>query len=573
MRTLKNVCFLTALTLSLLFLSCAKDEAGPTAPGNQPPDAPSNPSPANQAIDQSASTIFSWSCSDPDADDRLTYDVYLGTTNPPTTVVSAGQGLLTYDPPDALTASTTYFWKVIAKDSHGLTTSGGVWQFSTAAPSNQPPDAPSNPSPVHQAIDQSASVILSWNCSDPDANDRLTYDVYLGTANPPTTVVSAGQDSLSYDPPQALTASTTFYWKIIAKDNHGLTTSGGVWQFSTGNQPPNLPSNPFPAHQAIDQPARVTLSWICTDDDGDRLIYDVYLGTVTNPPLVQENISSHSYETGNLNTSTIYYWKIVAKDEQGHSTIGTVWSFTTTAVGGGGGNIGDTKDVVISGVNFTFAWIPVGSFSMGSSAYEQDRYKDEEPVHTVTFTQGFWMMTTEVTQGQWQAVMGSNPESDYGAGANYPVYFVSWDDIQEFEWKVGGGYSLPSEAEWEYACRAGTTTRFYWGKDGNYSEIVKYAWYDANSSWVSHPVGVKNPNAWGLYDMSGNVWEWCQDWYHDSYTEAPSDGSAWETPSGTYRALRGGSWYVSNKYSRSAVRAFLSPDGRDYTIGFRLVCR
>jgi len=132
---------------------------------------------------------------------------------------------------------------------------------------------------------------------------------------------------------------------------------------------------------------------------------------------------------------------------------------------------------------------------------------------------------------------------------------------------TGKTYRLPTEAEWEYACRAGTTTRYYFGDDAN--QLGDYAWYDGNSQKTTHPVGQKKPNAWGLYDMSGNVWEWCEDNWHDSYKNAPSDGSAWLTNDNNYHILRGGSWYYYPRDCRSAYRDL---SGSPYfSLGFRVV--
>jgi formylglycine-generating enzyme required for sulfatase activity len=217
-------------------------------------------------------------------------------------------------------------------------------------------------------------------------------------------------------------------------------------------------------------------------------------------------------------------------------------------------------------------WIPAGSFNMGSPDNELDRYGDEGPVHQVKFSQGFWLGKYEVTQAQWQAVMGSNPASGYGVGDDYPVYNVSWDGIQEFESALHDSFRLPSESEWEYACRAGTATRFYWGDDIDYSEIGTYAWYAGNSGNSTHSVGRKIANAWGLHDMIANVGEWCEDWYHDSYNGAPIDGSAWGQGSSPYRVLRGNSWnYGSNWDCRSAFRIRFNSDFRLIHFGFRVV--
>ncbi len=218
-----------------------------------------------------------------------------------------------------------------------------------------------------------------------------------------------------------------------------------------------------------------------------------------------------------------------------------------------------------------FVLIPGGSFMMGSPLNESGRGSDEGPQHNVT-TQPIYMMTTEVTQAQWKVVMGNNPSRF--KGDNRPVENVSWNDCQQFIAKLnqtdpGKGYRLPTEAEWEYACRAGTTTRFHSG----YSEmdLAKAGWYGENSRNTTHPVGTKTPNSWGLYDMHGNVWEWCEDWYHRRYYRAPSNGTAWISGGGTYRVLRGGSWDFYEQSCRSANRDGNDLDIRRYIYGFRCV--
>jgi formylglycine-generating enzyme required for sulfatase activity len=209
-------------------------------------------------------------------------------------------------------------------------------------------------------------------------------------------------------------------------------------------------------------------------------------------------------------------------------------------------------------------YIPPGSFIMGSTNGDPD----EKPTHQVTISQPFYMGKYEVTQAQWLEVMGNNPSTFKNCTA-CPVEHVSWDDVQSFinrlnETNDGLRYRLPTEAEWEYSCRAGTTGDYA----GNLSEI---AWYRKNSGSRTHAVGEKQPNAWGLADMHGNVWEWCQDWYHETYYGAPSDGSAWLSGGDQkYRVLRGGSWSFAASYLRSAVRIPVTPNTRD-DFGFRLV--
>ena len=179
----------------------------------------------------------------------------------------------------------------------------------------------------------------------------------------------------------------------------------------------------------------------------------------------------------------------------------------------------------------------------------------------------------EVTQAQWEAVMGSNP-SWFTGDVSRPVESVSWNTIQTFITLVNGlgqgTFHLPSEAQWEYACRAGAATRFYWDDDASYTQIGSYAWYSGNSGSTTHPVGQKAANLFGLSDMSGNVWEWCEDWWHPDYTGAPTDGSAWVWPTGLYRVIRGGNWSYPGYACRSADRYGYDPSSPDNRIGFRL---
>jgi formylglycine-generating enzyme required for sulfatase activity/cellobiose-specific phosphotransferase system component IIA len=208
-----------------------------------------------------------------------------------------------------------------------------------------------------------------------------------------------------------------------------------------------------------------------------------------------------------------------------------------------------------------FVFVKGGCFRMGSD----DADADERPVHTVC-TSGFYLGRYEVTQGQWKKIMARNPSSFAGCGDSCPVEKVSWNDVHLFIERLNARvrsakYRLPTEEEWEYAARAGTESERY----GNLDAI---AWYEKNSGRHPHEVGKKKPNAWGLYDMLGNVWEWVEDRY-GYYT---SDRSETVGPSGElYRVARGGSWNSSARDTRSAFRNSLSPDSRNFSIGFRLV--
>ena len=232
------------------------------------------------------------------------------------------------------------------------------------------------------------------------------------------------------------------------------------------------------------------------------------------------------------------------------------------------------------GAEMAFVWIAPGVFQMGS-----DRgVSDEKPVHEVEISTGFWLGQYEVTQGQWKAVMGTTPwagRAGVRANSSHPAVYISWSDVQAFVGRLNASagssvYRLPSEAEWEYACRAGTQTRWSFGDDA--SQLGDYAWYSANAGGdvgkgYAQPVGTKRPNAWGLYDMHGNVWEWVQDWYgRDYYNSSPRvDPLGPSSSSYSARVRRGGPFDRFVEYLRSAQRRPASPDYRDAGIGVRLV--
>jgi sulfatase modifying factor 1 len=228
----------------------------------------------------------------------------------------------------------------------------------------------------------------------------------------------------------------------------------------------------------------------------------------------------------------------------------------------------------------TFKGIPAGTFTMGSPESEAGR-EDDESQHQVTISKPFYMQTTEVTRGQWKAVMGTEPwkgEKYVKEGANYAATYVSWDDAvaycKKLSEKEGKTYRLPTEAEWEYACRAGTETRWSFGDDEKV--LGDYAWYNENaydivSERYAHQVGLKKPNAFGLYDMHGNVLEWCHDYYEvDYYKQSPAKDPMGPA-SGSSRVLRGGSWGGNTRFTRSADRYGNDADNRNDYRGFRLV--
>lgn len=224
--------------------------------------------------------------------------------------------------------------------------------------------------------------------------------------------------------------------------------------------------------------------------------------------------------------------------------------------------------LTVNGIKYNMVWVDGGTFRMGATSEQGSDANDRErPVHSVTLS-GYYIGKTEVTQALWKAVMGSNP-SEF-KGDNRPVESVSWDDCQAFIRKLnaltGQNFRLPTEAEWEFACRGGNNSRGYKYSGSNYIDNV--AWHDGNFGDKTHPVATKSPNELGIYDMSGNVWEWCADWYGDyssgrqTNPKGPYDGS--------YRVCRGGGWINYARYCRSSFRNDDFPAARLYGLGLRL---
>jgi formylglycine-generating enzyme required for sulfatase activity len=246
------------------------------------------------------------------------------------------------------------------------------------------------------------------------------------------------------------------------------------------------------------------------------------------------------------------------------------------------------EDYTIPGMEMEMVWIEPGSFWMGSPEIEPGR-KIDEIRHQVTLTQGYWMGKYEVPTAQWERIMGSQTAKSKKQKADSPIEEVSWSDVQVFLEKLnerelkakrlpeGYRYLLPTEAQWEYACRAGTDSAYSFGDSAD--DLGDYAWHYDNSATGFlfgkkrhlHPVGKKSPNPWGLHDMHGNVYEWCHDWYV-GYTSDPTIDPA-GPDNGAFRVFRGGSWYVGPEDCRSAIRRRHSPTYQVHSIGFRLSLR
>jgi formylglycine-generating enzyme required for sulfatase activity len=223
-------------------------------------------------------------------------------------------------------------------------------------------------------------------------------------------------------------------------------------------------------------------------------------------------------------------------------------------------------------IGMEFVVIPPGSFRMGGDKNLEQAEDHETPVHRVDFSKPIWMGRYAVTQSQWSAVMNGNPSGF--KDDHRPVETVSWNDVQVFIEALNSrehmdGYRLPTEAEWEYAARSGSDSAYTFGSEA--AGLDQYAWYGKNAQQQTHPVGQLNPNAWGLYDMHGNVHEWCHDWFdREYYSRSPSEAPGGPAQ-GLAKSLRGGDWGSGEWYCRCASRSLSSPDRRSNRVGFRLV--
>ncbi|HEX5131777.1 MAG TPA: FlgD immunoglobulin-like domain containing protein [Candidatus Krumholzibacteria bacterium] len=293
---------------------------------NTPPAVPGWPAPADGSVDQPVGDLVVWRCSDIDGD-TLRYDVYFGTSSPPPLVVDNDptEGYF----PGTLAFSTTYYWRVVARDTHGAEVSGPEWSFVTR-PANFPPTVPAGASPWNGATNQPRVITLKWSSADADGH-AITYDVYFGDSAPPPQV-AADWPTRGY-PVDTLQFDEQYYWKVVARDELGAETPGPEWTFTVkANSPPQTPATPTPANNSSNRPINQQLAWLCSDEDGHAIVYDIYFGAVSPPPLVAPDVAARAWLPGTLEHLTAYYWKVVARDELGAESEGPVWRFTTAPV-------------------------------------------------------------------------------------------------------------------------------------------------------------------------------------------------------------------------------------------------
>jgi len=380
--------------------------------------------------------------------------------------------------------------------------------------------------------------------------------------------------------------------KATAKDNDGAETSSQInITLTTGITPPPTPTLVSPTNGSTVEDLTPTFDW---SDATGATSYTILVdnnSTFASPEINQSPTIS-IYTPGSNLTAGTYYWKVLATNEAGSSSYSTVWEV-----------------FVINGSTPSgFVYVQGGTFTMGDHFSESDS-EDELPLHSVTLSD-YHIGATEVTQKEWTDIMGSNPASGYGLGDTYPVYYVSWYEIIKYcnlrsiaegltpvytissstdpavwgtvptstntTWNAAicnwsaNGYRLPSEAEWEYASRGGihNADNLRYSGCNLETDLTNYAWYSANSGSSTHPVGTKLPNQLGLYDMSGNLCEWCWDWY-GSYT-SDSVTNPYGTTTGSYRVGRGGVWYAIALHCRVVDRFYSFPYYSNFPLGFRL---
>jgi len=405
--------------------------------------------------------------------------------------------------------------------------------------------------------------------SDPEGN-ALTYVWTENTDNP---VKGSLSDATAEAPTFTATEAGVYRFSLIVND--GQLNSAPDEVKITVVQPNRVPV----ADAGVDRSGETGQTFILdgsgsSDADGDELSYQwsAPAGIVLSSEMdVRPRFSATSAGT--------YTFILVVNDGQVDSAPDEV-VVTVTKPLGLPGEIGETITVELpGGATMEMVWIEPGTFMMGSPMSEEGRNSDEGPQHQVTISQGFYLGKYELTQGQWEAVMWTTPwvgQERVIPNPNHPAVYISWNDVQAFIHELNEAvgdslYRLPTEAEWEYACRAGTATRWSFGNDED--RLRDYAWYMDNARAIgedyAHSVGTKLPNPWGLYDMHGNVYEWVQDWYGSYSSSARVDPTG--PASDSTRVLRGGRFLTRARHARSAGRHNLSPIYQGIGIGARLL--
>ncbi len=318
--------------VSILTLDVIDGGLLPPNPNNKPPLAPSNPFPANSVASMGTDITLRWTCSDPDGD-NLTYDVFLAARGQEMQLVASNISNNYYRVPQ-LTVNTTYFWKIIARDTYGaISNAAQTWQFETGDQDNFSPYAPANPVPPDLSVDQLPTLVFAWTGGDPDSQDIVNYTVYLGSDSNVLNIATNTRKT-TYAA-EGLTLGRTYYWKIVASDDRGKETSSPLWRFSTyspPNSPPDNPSALYPASGATDVSIDVQVRWTSSDPDGDSITYDLFLGKTFPLAKVGTGLNAPTYNPSPyFENSTRYFWQVIARDSSGRTNQDSVvWSFITS---------------------------------------------------------------------------------------------------------------------------------------------------------------------------------------------------------------------------------------------------
>ena len=426
------------------------------------------------------------------------------------------------------------------------------------------------------------SATLNGSLTNSDAANKITEKGFCWGAEKEPTIegnhISKGSGTGTYSYSLTnLTNNTTYYVRAYVKTNYGIiygeeknfTTVEMVLPIVATNNVTNIKATTATCggYVSSDGNGTVTARGICWSTSPNPTIND-------NKTMDGSGTGNFTSNLSNLASQTTYYVRAYATNEKG-TVYGEEKSFTTAKIFDETIDSNGNRIIIVNGVSFTMIAVEGGTFQMGAQSsdssgdnYDGDAYSDESPVHSVTLS-SYYIGETEVTQELWEAVMGNNP-SYYSGYTQRPVESVSWNDCQEFITKLnnltGKNFRLPTEAEWEYAARGGNKSKGY--KYSGSNTVGDVAWYDSNSSSQTHDVKTKQANELGIYDMSGNVCEWCQDWY-GSYSSS-SQTNPTGPVSGSPRVLRGGSWYLHAWFCRVSFRHYNFPDGRDNYSGLRL---
>ncbi len=511
---------------------------------------------------------------------KLTWNASLSAVNSYTLQVSTDAGFASFvynqsgltstsQQVTGLSNSTKYYWRVSAVNIYGASNWSSVYNFTTIGVA---PGTPTLATPANNTNDITLPPTLTWNAS----SGAVTYTLQVSTSSSFTSFIFNDSTLTSVSKQiSGLANSTIYYWRVNAKNSYGTSSWSSVYNFTTTGVAPNAPTLATPANNAVNIALPPTLTWNASAGASSYTLQVSASSSFSSFVYNQSGLSGTSQQITGLSNSNQYYWRVNAMNNYGTSAWSNVSNFTTL--------LNTTNGFVL---------VESGTFTMGSSIGSSN----ELPLHSVTLS-SYYISKAEVTQGQYRAVVGSNP-SNFGLGDNAPVEQVTWYDCISYcnklsvkegkipcysiggitspvDWTSGTvecdfgakGYRLPTEAEWEYASRGGNKSVGYVYSGSNTIDSV--GWVNSNSGNTTHVIGTKIGNELGLYDMSGNVSEWCWDGYDVYYKNSQTDPTG-NGASGA-RVFRGGSWNEGDNSSRSSNRRYGIFDFKNFDLGFRVV--